>query len=116
MYLDDHSGMNTARVLILCTVAAAGACHRDSNAPPPDAPPKPPVATVPAVVKKGPSAQELTVGMVEAASQGASQRPVQLKFDLADRPALGKAVNVNIAVLPQIDATGADIQLTGADG
>jgi hypothetical protein len=106
--------MNTARVLTLCTVAAVGACHRDSETPPPPAPT--PHVSVPVVVKKGPSAAELTAGMVEAAGTGKSQVPVQLKFDLTQRPMLGQALDINIAVLPEIDANPADIQVAGGEG
>jgi hypothetical protein len=106
--------MKTARVLTLCTVAAVCACHRDAAAPPPQKPV--PHISVPIVAKKGPTAAELTAGMVEAASQGKSQLPVGLKFDLSQRPTLGQALDVNIAVMPQIDASGADIQVTGGDG
>jgi hypothetical protein len=58
----------------------------------------------------------LTAGMVEAASQGKSQLAVQLKFDLAQRPTLGRSLDVNLAVMPQIDASPADIKVTGGDG
>jgi hypothetical protein len=110
----DHSRMNTARVFTLCAALAMCACHRDAGVP---APPKPaPHIRVPVVVKKGPTAAELTAGMVEAASQGKSQLPVQLKFDLAKRPTLGQPVDIDIAVLPQIDASPADIHVTGGDG
>jgi hypothetical protein len=68
------------------------------------------------VAKKGPSAAELTVGMVEAASQGKSQLPVQLKFDLKQRPIPGQALDIDIALVPQIDAGAANIQVTGGDG
>jgi hypothetical protein len=67
-------------------------------------------------VKKGPSAAELTAGMVEAAGQGKSQLPVQLKFDLRQRPTLGQALDIDIAVVPQIDASPANIQVSGGDG
>ncbi|HWX30506.1 MAG TPA: hypothetical protein VNZ53_24070 [Steroidobacteraceae bacterium] len=106
--------MNTARVLMLCTVAALGACHKDSGAPPPPTPA--PHIAVPAAVKKGPGAAELTAGMVEAASQGKSQLPIQLKFDLKQRPALGRALDIDIAVMPQIDASPANVQVSGGDG
>jgi len=106
--------MKTARILLLCTVAAAaGACHRDEGTAP--APKSAPRISVP-VVAKGPSAAELTAGMVEAASQGKSQLPVQLKFDLEERPTLGQALDINIAVLPQIDASPAGISVLGGDG
>jgi hypothetical protein len=107
--------MNTARVLLLCTLMASGACHRDSDAPVP-AQPAPRVAAAPVAVKKGPTAQEQTTGMVEAATQGKSQLPVLLKFELSQRPTVGQPMGVDIAVLPQIDAGGADIEITGHDG
>jgi hypothetical protein len=68
------------------------------------------------VVKKGPSAAELTRGMVEAASQGKSDLPVQVKFDLPQRPTPGQPVTVNIALLPRLDGGPADIDITGGDG
>jgi len=106
--------MKIARVLTLCTVAAVSACHRDSGTPPPPTPT--PYKSVPLVVKKGPSAADLTAGMVEAAGPGKSQVPVQLKFDLTQRPMLGQALDINIAVLPEIDANPAGIQVTGGEG
>jgi hypothetical protein len=99
---------------MLCALVAASACHQDSGTPPPP-PPKPHVS-VPVVAKKGPSAAELTAGMVEAASQGKSQLPVQLKFDLKQRPTPGQALDIDIALIPQIDGGAADIQVTGGDG
>jgi hypothetical protein len=99
---------------MLCALVAASACHQDSATPPPP-PPKPHVS-VPVAAKKGPSAAELTAGMVEAASQGKSQLPVQLKFDLKQRPTPGQALDIDIALIPQIDGGAADIQVTGGDG
>jgi len=105
--------MNRVKLLLLCTLAAAGACHRDSEPPPPAPPPK---VTVPVPVKQGPSAEMLTAGMVEAASQGKSQLPVKLKFELQERPTLGHLLAIDIAVLPQIDGKPAGIQVAGGDG
>src|SRR5258707_15242933 len=107
--------MKTARVLMLVTVGLLGACHKDSG-PPPQPAPKPRVSSAPVIAKKGPSAADLTAGMVEAASQGKSQLPVELKFDLKQRPALGQALDIDIAVVPQIDGSPADIHVTGGDG
>jgi hypothetical protein len=99
---------------MVCAAAAASACHRDSN-PAPQPVPVTRVA-VPVPLKRGPTAAELTKGMVEAASQGKSQLPVQLKFDLSQRPMVGQTVDINIAVMPQIDASGADIEVAGGEG
>jgi hypothetical protein len=103
--------MKTARVLTLCTVAAASACHGDSGTP--STPTAKPHISVPVAARKGPTAGELTAGMVEAASQGKSQLAVDLKFDLQQRPAIGQPLDVNIAVVPQIDAGAAEIQIAG---
>jgi hypothetical protein len=110
----DHTEMKTARVLLFCTVATMAACHRDSDQG--SEPVPTPHVSVPAAVRKGPSAADLTVGMVEAASQGKSQVPVQLKFDLPRRPIVGQPIDINIAVLPQIDANAGAIQVTGGEG
>ena len=64
----------------------------------------------PAAQKQAPSAkaaaaktpQQLTADMVEAASQGKSQAPVTLKFDLLQRPTVGQPLEVALALLPQI--------------
>jgi len=100
---------------MLVTVGLLSACHKDSG-PPPQPAPQPRVSSAPVIAKKGPSAADLTAGMVEAASQGKSQLPVELKFDLKQRPALGQALDIDIAVVPQIDASPANIQVTGGDG
>lgn len=101
---------------MLCALVAASACHQDPGTqPPPTSTPKPHVS-VAVIAKKGPSAAELTAGMVEAASQGKSQLPVELKFDLKQRPTPGQALDIDIALIPQIDAGAANIQVTGGDG
>jgi hypothetical protein len=71
---------------------------------------------MPAVAKRGPGAEQLTAGMVEAVSQGKSQLPVKLKFELRQRPTLAQPLDIDIAVLPQIDAQASGIQVTGGDG
>ena len=107
--------MKTARVLALCTVLLIGACHRDSGTPPPPTAAPTPHIRVP-VVKKGPTAADLTAGMVEAASQGKSELAVQLKFELQRRPTVGQPLDINVAVMPRIDANPAELQVTGGDG
>jgi hypothetical protein len=106
--------MNTGRVLMACAVTVLIACHRDSDSAPKAV--SSPRAIVPVPVKKGPTAAELTRGMVEAASQGKSQLPVELKFDLLQRPTVGQPLDISVAVLPQIDASGADILVAAAEG
>jgi hypothetical protein len=98
---------------MLSTVMTVTGCHRNSGTPAPT--PKPQVSA-PVVVKKGPNAEEQTAGMVEAASQGKSQAPVKVKFALEQRPTLGQPLDIDLAVMPQIDASSADIQIVGGTG
>jgi hypothetical protein len=95
-------------------MAALAGCHRDSSSSPKPAPAA--KARAPAAPPKGPSAEELTAGMVEAVTQGKSQTPVALKFDLLQRPTLGQPLEIAIALLPQTAASAAAIEVTGAEG
>jgi hypothetical protein len=106
--------MRKARVLVLCAAAIAG-CHGDSSQAPP-AKPAPQGQPAPAAAARKPKPQESTAGMVEAASQGKSQAPVALKFDLLQRPAVGQPLEIAIALLPQIAASPARIDVSGSEG
>ncbi len=108
--------MTNARVLMLyaVAVAAASACHEDSGAPAASLPT--PHIAAPLSVKKGPSVAEQTTGMVEAATLGKATAQVEMKFALAQKPQVGQPFEVNIAILPQIAASPATIQVVGVDG
>jgi hypothetical protein len=41
---------------------------------------------------------------------------VLLKFDLVQKPTVGRPLDINLAVVPQIDASAAQIQVVGGDG
>jgi hypothetical protein len=102
------------RVLTLCVLAALAACHRDSGT-------APKVTAIrhvraPVTPQAEASAQELTAGMVEAATQGKSQAPVTLKFDLEQRPVQGQPLEIDLALLPRIAASPATINVTASDG
>jgi hypothetical protein len=99
---------------MLCAAAAVSACNGDSGTP--AQPVSTPHFSRPVVAKKGPSAAELTKGMVDAVSQGKSQAAVALKFDLRQRPTLGQPLDIDIAVVPQTDAGAGEIQVTGGAG
>jgi hypothetical protein len=104
---------NTARILLLCTLAVLCACQKD---PAGAALPAPQIKAKAPVVKKGPTSAELTAGMVEAAGQGKAQGPIDLKFELAQKPKVGQQLEINLALLPQIDAKTATIQVAPTDG
>ena len=99
--------------VLLCTAALLAACHQDSGSAPSaaGAPAKAPVAA-----KAGPSAAEQTAGMVEAAVQGKSVLPAELKFDLPQRPKVGQSQEINLALIAQVPGNPATIQVSGADG
>jgi hypothetical protein len=104
------------QVLLLCAAALLCACNRDSASTPQSAsithhvkPKAPPVA------KLGPTAAEQTAGMVEAAAQGKSSIPVELKFDIPQRPKVGQPLQVDLALVANISAAPATLQMSGAD-
>jgi hypothetical protein len=106
--------MTGAQALLLCAMLAVAACNRDSGSTPapnpvPHIKPKAAAPTAPA------TAAEQTAGMVEAASQGKSLVPVELKFDIAQRPKVGQPLDIDLALIAQIPASLATIQVSGAD-
>jgi hypothetical protein len=103
-------------VLLLCAVAALSACNRDSATPAASTAVTHVKARAPLAAKNGPTAAEQTAGMVEAANQGKSQLPVELKFDLGGRPKVGQLLEINLALIPQIPASPVSIQVSDADG
>lgn len=101
-------------VLVLCSVITLAACHR--TAPPENGNDPNGAARTGAGVKKGPTAVEQTAGMISAVVVGKSTAPIDLKFEIAARPRLGSVLTVNLALLPQIDADGVDVQVLDSDG
>ena len=105
--------MRISIIFVLCSVLLA-ACNRDaanaligkgSTAP-----------KTPQVAKRGPNAEQQTAGMTLAVGLGKAALPLQLKFELASRPKAGQAVDINLALLPQIPADAAIIQLSPSEG
>jgi hypothetical protein len=109
-------GTTRIRVLLLCAVALLSACSHDSESPAPNNPVAPPKPRAPVVARRGPTVAEQTAGMVQAANQGKSQLPVELKFDLGGRPKVGQPLEINLALVAQIDGGPAAIQVSDADG
>ena len=104
------------RVIILLAITAAAGCHRQSaTTPVVPAKPKPGLKAA-APNQRGPSPQELTAGMVEAVVESKSQAPINLKFDLPERPVEGQPLEVAVALMPQIAARSATVSVTGSDG
>ena len=104
------------RVIILFAIAGLAACHRHPGSAP-AAPAKPQAGVQAVAPNQGSNPQESTAGMVEAVTQGkASQAPIELKFDLLERPVQGQPFEVAIALLPQMAARSVTVAVTGSDG
>jgi hypothetical protein len=102
------------RTFTFCALALMAGCQResgDAKSPNPGVRHKPSVA-----VQRGPTLAELTVGMVEAATQGKSQTPVGLKFDVLRKPVQGESLEIAIALLPGEAAGPAIVEVSGPDG
>jgi hypothetical protein len=106
--------MSKGRTLPWFAVVLLAACHSDSN-PAPQAKVMP-QAKAPAAVKLGPTPDQLTAGMVEAVTLGNSAVPVAVKFDLGSRPTVGRPLEIVIAIMPQIAAGSATLEVSGGDG
>src|SRR6202047_3414862 len=106
----DYVRMITGRMLALVAAVLLAACHGEPKQAPAATPA--PAAVAP-VVKRGPTPDELNAGMVEAVTIGKSTAPVAVKFDLPERPSVGKRFEIVIAVLPQNAAGSAMVQVSG---
>jgi hypothetical protein len=104
--------MRKGRTLLLCAFGVVTACHGDSHQAPIDTPT--PHKHAP-FVKRGPTPDEMTAGMVEAVTMGRSTVPVAVKFELGNRPTVGQPLDVVLAVMPQILAGPAVLTVTGSD-
>ena len=104
----------SARATLLCAAVTLCACNKDSGSAPPAAPVVH-VKPKPLPPKPGASVAEQTAGMVQAAAVGKSQAPVELKFEVAQKPKVGQSVEINLALIAQISASPATIQVAGAD-
>jgi hypothetical protein len=111
----DNMPINIARILLLCAVAALSACHKDSAADQAAQAVAQPRAKAPVAPRKGPTVAELTAGMVEAAPQGKSQAPVALKFELGRHPKVGLPLEIDLALIAQVDAGPVTMKVSSAD-
>lgn len=107
--------MAGAGIALICGAALLCACNRDSASAPTVAAVTHVKPKAPPIAKPGPTAAEQTTGMVEAASQGKSQLPVELKFDIPQRPKVGQPLQIDLALIAQISAAPATVQVNGSD-
>ncbi len=67
-------------------------------------------------LKTGPSPQELTAGMVEAAELDKAALPINLKFELGSKPKIGTPLEIDLALLSKIPLASAEVEVTSAEG
>jgi len=109
--------IRNVRVLLFFAAAALCACHKDQGAAMTSNPaPTPQVAQKAPAAKKGPTVAEQTAGMVEAAVQGKSVLPANLKFELVQKPKVGQALDINLALIPHVDAGPASMKVNADEG
>jgi hypothetical protein len=102
-----------AAAAVSVSIAVAG-CSQDSSAPAVGAA-TPHIKAAPAA-KKGPSAEELTAGMAIVPALGKSSLPLDMKFELDQRPKIGQALDIDLALIPQVDGGSATVQVTDSNG
>jgi hypothetical protein len=112
----DDKAMRSIQVLLFCAAVSLNACNKESTSAPAGAAVTRASPKAPVPAKVGPTAAEQTAGMVLAASQGKSQAPVDIKFDLAQKPKVGQPLEVNLALIAQVSANPATVQVSGAEG
>ena len=69
-----------------------------------------------AAAKRPATADEQTVSMVEAATLGKATAPVQIKFELPERPLAGQTVAVELAVIPGVAAQSITVHFGDSPG
>jgi hypothetical protein len=97
----------------LSAAALVSACSQESA---PTATKVLPKFKAPLTSKGGPTADELTAGMVQAASQSKAPLPMDVKFEIAAKPAVGKPIEINFALIAQASGGPATLALVGTDG
>lgn len=100
----------------LCALAVLSGCQRQSGDAPAPKPAPEVKVKAPVATQRGPTAEEQTTGMVEAATQGKSQTPVAVKFELLQRPMKGQPLEIAIALLPGEAAGSATLEVTAPEG
>jgi hypothetical protein len=100
-------------VVLLCGTLVVAGCGGDSK--PTDANKSSAAPSAPAARKAAASAEQ-TVGMVSAVGLAKSTVPVALKFGLRGVPKLGEPLAIDLAVVPQVTADSALIQVADSEG
>lgn len=96
-------------VVVIAAMALAGCGSGDSGAPAAAAPGGKSKA-------KAPAASSGRTDMVSAVSAGQGPGAVDVRFAMAARPEVGKPVDIQIALIPNVDLVGLYARFQGAEG
>ena len=108
--------MRNLRVLLPVVVLTLVACNGDSGGESASSAVSVHAPKSSQTTKSGPTREEQTAGMVLAASPSRSAAVGELKFDIHSRPLAGVPLNIDMVLLPTLDAQTLTLQLTGSDG
>lgn len=108
--------MAKTRALVVCTALIVAACSRDSGGGDAGTASTITKSKTARTTKVGPSREEQTAGMVQAAAALRSADIADLKFDIATRPQAGQPFSVELALLPTTESPLATLDLTGSEG
>jgi hypothetical protein len=106
--------MRYAAIGAVCCCGFLVACSQEPS--PPATGVVTPRIKAPAPARKGPSAEELTLGMAAAPTTGRAPLLADLKFELAERPKIGQVVEINLALVPKFDGGPATVLVSESDG
>ena len=97
--------------ILVLSLAASGGCHSESD--PQQA------AQAPAKKAAPPKKQEPAdplANMAQAVSSGKPGAAVQLRYDILGKPQVGVPVEIELALVPQVDAESMSVHIGGMDG
>jgi hypothetical protein len=69
-----------------------------------------------AVRQRPGNAADLTANMVQAATSGKATAPMQLKFEIAERPIAGQTIDLSVALMATVAAQAVTLHLADSPG
>ena len=107
-------------VAVIASVAVAAGCGKDADEKVADAPgPAPAAQQAPPPAPVDPAeaaAAEKLRHYATAVESGKSSAPVDLKYDVLAKPAVGQPFEVELAFVPRLPADKLEVEVTGIEG
>jgi hypothetical protein len=111
-------GLVVAGLVVVFTLAACGGGGSDgATSMTTITPHKPKPATVESAdTKRSQAAAAEDAAMANAVPSGKTSAPVDLKYDLTARPAVGQPLEIVLAFMPRVPAESLDVEVVGMPG